>query len=152
MFYDRGAGPNWIIKGQSVPRILYIWELVLDMRVRSYVVGWSPSLARSVLSGSNSIKKKLFCLNHIVLVSLSLYHFQVLHTIWFIVGLDIIYLLSILLLILAISSNPFQIMLKMVRLFRLSIRVRLGEDCKWLSFNLMVRKSIQDRVFGTSGN
>lgn len=135
-----------------MPRILYIWELVLDMRVRSYVVGWSPSLARSVLSGSNSIKEKLFCLNHIVLVSLSLYHCQVLHTVWFIVGLDIIYLLSILLLILAISSNPFQIMLKMVRLFRLSIRVRLGEDCKWLSFNLMVRKSIQDRVFGTSGN
>ena len=74
MFYDRGAGPNWITKGQSVPKILYIWELVLDMRVQSYVVGWSPNLARSVLSGSNSIEEKLFCLNHIVLVSLSWYH------------------------------------------------------------------------------
>lgn len=52
LFWPRRRSNYYVtIIGQCVPGIpLYLMNTVLDMRVRSSDVGWSPSFARSVLS------------------------------------------------------------------------------------------------------
>ena len=81
----------------------FIYQNHIVYMVRSYVVGWSLSLGRSVLSVSVSIKENLSYLNQIVLINLLSHHevdyqCHVLNTvIHLLVGLDYTYLLGFIL-------------------------------------------------------